>query len=64
MVVVVFLFILEQSDAGKKFSRNFRRALKKRFKQLKPEEKIVSSMKDAFTNMCPEDWGEQYSLTN
>jgi len=62
VIVVVFLSTLERSEVGKYFSQNFRRAVKKRLKQLSPEERIVTMINDAFVNIRSDDWGASYPL--
>ncbi|MCK5228973.1 MAG: VWA domain-containing protein, partial [Desulfobulbaceae bacterium] len=62
--VLGFLVSLIQSPVGGEFDRNTRRAIKKAKKTLRPDERLVDLMTEAFAGISKDDWGPQYLLEN
>jgi len=64
LIVLVFLYTLEQSAIGKGFNRNTRRAIKKTWKIMRPDKQLINLMTEAFADITKDDWGANYPLRN
>ncbi|NOQ46790.1 MAG: hypothetical protein GQ559_08990 [Desulfobulbaceae bacterium] len=64
LIVLAFLWRLTQSAIGGEFSRNTMRAIKKSQKGLRPDERLINLMAEAFADISKNDWGPDYPLEN
>ncbi len=62
LVVLAFLLALLQLAVGEEFNRNTLRAINRTRKALRPDERLIKLMADAFADISRDDWGAQYPL--
>jgi Ca-activated chloride channel homolog len=60
LIVVAFLHALTLSALAGEFNRNVRRAIRKAYETLRPDERLTRLMAEAFVDVRPDNWGPRY----